>query len=304
MVGPSVVSLPRKSTNGRFVWTLLRAEFRVLATIAPATSDRRAAALFLTPRRRRLPPTPGAPGLTAERLRIHSDAEELAVWAWGQGPVVVLAHGWNGTAAQLSSFIRPLVDAGFRVAAYDQPAHGHSSGRTASVPRMALALKSIARAVGPLHAVVAHSLGATATAFALFDNLPAGRAVLLAPPAEPVHFTRRLAHALGLSAVRTEGVLAEVQRRIGVHLESLDVRRIAHWLRAPALIFHDTQDREVPFAHGRAIAEAWPNARLVPLERLGHTRMLSDAAVVQKTVDFVREGAAVQRQRSLSATSA
>lgn len=292
MPAPAVVPISNKSTNGRFWLALLRAELRVLGRLAPALADRRAAALFGTPHRRGAPPTPGTPGLLAKRLNVQSAGEQLAVWSWGEGPTVLLAHGWNGNAAQLSSFIRPLVEAGFRVVAYDQPAHGHSSGRRTTVLKMAEALKAVARAVGPLHAVVAHSLGATATAVGLFDNLEAERAVLIAPPASAPYFARKMASALGLSVERTEGMLAEVQRNVGVHLESLDVRRFASWLRQPALILHDVADREVPFEQGRDIAEAWPNARFVPLERLGHTRPLSDPAVVRMALDFLREGVA------------
>jgi pimeloyl-ACP methyl ester carboxylesterase len=303
MPQPAVVPLAKKSTNGRLSLALLRAEFRLLGRLAPARSDRRAAALFGTPRRRRAPPEPGAPGLVADRFWVASGDVRLAAWSWGEGPTVALAHGWNGNAAQLSSFIRPLVDAGFRVVAFDQPAHGHSSGRRTTLLGMAEALQSIAHEVGPLHAVVAHSLGAASTALALFDNLPAARAVLIAPPADPVHFARRLAATLELSPERTQGMLAELQRDVGVHLKSLDIRRFAGWLRQPSLILHDVADREVPFAHGRAIAEAWPNARFVPLERLGHTRPLADSAVLRMAVAFLREGVAATEIPAGRATS-
>ncbi len=291
MAPPRVVPLSKKSTNGRLLQSALRMVFRVLSRLAPRASDRTAAALFLSPRRRRRP-APGTPGLRAERLSVTSGGQALAAWAWGAGPTVVLAHGWSGHAGQMSSFIRPLVDAGFRVVAFDQPAHGQSSGRRTTVLRMGEALQSVARASGPLHGVVAHSLGATATTLALFDHLPASRVVLIAPPADAPHFVRKLAAFLALSAERTEGTLSQVQRDVGAHLESLDLRRIGGWLRQPALILHDISDREVPFAHGRALAEVWPAARLVPLAGLGHTRLLADAAVVRTTVAFLREGVA------------
>ena len=294
MKSPTVVPLTKKSTNGRLWRAVLRWEFRLLGRFAPALSDKRAVALFSTPQRVRLAAKPGTPGLLARPFRVLSGPFQLAAWSWGEGPTVVLVHGWNGSAAQMSSFIQPLVEAGFRVVAFDQPAHGHSSGRRTTVLEMAEALQSVARAVGPLHAVVAHSLGATATSLALFDNLPAQRAVLFAPPAAPPHFARRLATALSLSAERTEGMLAELQRSVGVHLESLDIRRLAAWLRQPALLFHDVADREVPFAQGQAIAEAWPKARFIPLERMGHIRPLSDAGVVRTAVAFLREGSVAE----------
>lgn len=302
MPASRVVPLSKKSTNGRLMAQALRAAFRVLAPVAPRLSDRCAAALFLTPHRRRRS-APGTPGLPAERLRVASSHGGLAVWAWGRGPTVVLAHGWNGHAGQMSGFIRPLVEGGFRVVAFDQPAHGHSAGRRTTVLRMAEALHAVARAVGPLHGVVAHSLGGTATALALFDHLPASRVVLLAPPADAPHFVRKLATFLQLSAERTEGTLCQVQREVGAHLESLDLRRIGGWLRQPALILHDISDREVPFAHGRDLAEVWPAARLVPLAGLGHTRLLADPGVLRTSVAFLREGLPALRAAHGMATS-
>src|SRR5512143_2769531 len=54
---------------------------------------------------------------------------ELAVTRWGEsGPAVLLMHGWGGSRAQMTGFVAPLLAAGFRVVAYDQPAHGESDG--------------------------------------------------------------------------------------------------------------------------------------------------------------------------------
>jgi pimeloyl-ACP methyl ester carboxylesterase len=279
----------KKRTNGRIVFPLLRAELATLAWLSRALADRRAAALFATPPRTRLPPEPGTPGRSPERFSVASGRHRLAAWAWGEGPVVLLAHGWRGHSAQLSGFIAPLARSGFRVVAFDQPAHGRSTGRRTHVLEMAEAFQAIARAVGPLHAVVAHSLGATASAIALHDHLPAGRAVLLAPPAAAPYFARALATTLGLSQERTEGMISQVERDVGVQLESLDVRRFAGWIRQPALVFHDVGDREVPFAQGRAIADAWPGATFVPLQGLGHQRLLADAGVIRESVAFLRQ---------------
>ena len=54
---------------------------------------------------------------------------ELAVTTWGEsGSAVLLMHGWGGARAQMTGFVNPLLSAGFRVIAYDQPAHGESAG--------------------------------------------------------------------------------------------------------------------------------------------------------------------------------
>ncbi|HEX2201776.1 MAG TPA: hypothetical protein VHG91_00685, partial [Longimicrobium sp.] len=59
-------------------------------------------------------------------------------------------------------------------------------------------------------------------------------------------------------------------------------------LRVPALVMHDPADPRVPWAHGEAIAAAWPGSRLERADGLGHTRILRDERTLATVVDFVR----------------
>ncbi len=52
----------------------------------------------------------------------------LSALRWGQGPTVLLMHGWEGRPTQFASLINALVDAGYTVVALDGPAHGRSLG--------------------------------------------------------------------------------------------------------------------------------------------------------------------------------
>ena len=62
--------------------------------------------------------------------RVPFEGGELAVTTWGSaGPNILLMHGWGGSRAQMTGFVEPLVSAGYRVVAYDQPAHGESDGK-------------------------------------------------------------------------------------------------------------------------------------------------------------------------------
>jgi len=60
-------------------------------------------------------------------------------------------------------------------------------------------------------------------------------------------------------------------------------------VRAPALVLHDQDDREVPYAAGLALARAWKGARLVATQGLGHRKVLRAAEVVQDAVDFIAD---------------
>jgi len=58
-------------------------------------------------------------------------------------------------------------------------------------------------------------------------------------------------------------------------------------MRAPLLVMHDRDDREVGWNNGAAIAKAWPGAELVTTTGLGHHRIVSDAAVIRQVVTFL-----------------
>src|SRR5438105_8060212 len=270
-----------KSTTDRIV----SAGMRLLDSVAPAAAQRLAFDWFGKPRRRA-----GQPSIGAHRFRLTGDGPELAVWDWGDGPTVLLVHGWNGNAAQLAGLVPPLLRAGYYVAALDLPAHGASAGTRTNVRAMADALLRLGRRVGPVHAVIAHSLGAAASVIALAEGLGADRAVLIAPPADLPRYARDYARAVGLSARSTFDLLARLDVALGGR-EAFDLLRLAPSQTARLLVLHDPADREVPLADAQALARAWPGARLEMLEGAGPPRALRHPAVIPRAVGFVTDPA-------------
>jgi pimeloyl-ACP methyl ester carboxylesterase len=288
---PATATAPRltqKSTTGRIFQSAAAAAVGVLDAVAPAAAQALAFDLFCTPRKRQRDPEPRVPGLPAHRFDLREDGPGLAIWDWGDGATVLLVHGWSGAAAQMSAFVEPLLGAGCYVAAPDLPAHGASEGRRSNVKEMAEAVLQVGRRVGPVHAVVAHSLGATAAIIALARGLRAERAVLLAPASDLPGYARGFARRLGLSARSADGLLARMDARVS-GLDAYDPVRLAGAQTARLLVLHDPADREVPFAGGRAIAEAWPGGKLEAVPGRGHTRLLRDPDVVRRVVSFVCE---------------
>lgn len=268
-----------------FALRVLRAYYGALGAVSPTLAEWRLVDRFFTPRRpnRR---AGGAPAGEEKRI-IHSTEGALAVYERGAGPAVLLVHGWEGTAADLAPIADAVVAAGFRAVSVDLPAHGASEGRRASLPVFVRALRAVADDVGPPAAVVAHSLGGAAATLALRDGLHADRAVLLAPPLEPLVYLRRLAEAMGLPHARFDGLVRRTEARAGVAMHTLNAAEAARALAIPALVFHGQDDREVPFEHGCRIARAWPGARLVPLRGLGHRRLLRAPRVIDAVAAFV-----------------
>jgi pimeloyl-ACP methyl ester carboxylesterase len=285
-----------KSTNVRL--TIFRALFRGLCAIAPGIAAGLAVALFRRPPRHQDSESERATLEGGERLDVSLDGSPLAVWRWGRGPAILLVHGWGSRGSRLAPFIAPLTEAGFSVVAFDAPGHGASGGRLSSLPQFISAIQAVARAVGEIEAVVAHSMGGAAAALAMGRGLAARRAVFLAPAADPAGYSERFAAMVGLTPAVLARMRRDIERRFGQAWEEFDVLRAARTMTAPLLVFHDRDDRNVPWTDGAAIVSAWPGAELVSTAGLGHTRITQDPAVVSRAVAFLAESRRATRASS------
>jgi pimeloyl-ACP methyl ester carboxylesterase len=100
-------------------------------TSAKAETDLTAAVVrFLTPRP--APPTPRDLEMIDQGSPVVLDCG-LAATAWGEGPTVLLAHGWESRRTHWSAFVPALTAAGYRAVAIDAPAHGDSPGETSNM---------------------------------------------------------------------------------------------------------------------------------------------------------------------------
>ena len=282
--------MAENSTNVRTEMTRLavRAAARTLGVVAPEWTSEWAEQLFFTPRRTRPSRTASAVLAQGQQRFLELCGEQVAVWSWGEGPRVLLVHGWSGYGGQLTAFVAPLVEAGFSVVTFDAPGHGLSSGKFSSLPDLARIIRAVAHATGGPHALVAHSLGAAASAVAMRDGLSVERAVLVAPPSDPRKAVAFFAKQLALPQGALTRLVARFEERVG-KLENFVVPSFAPSLKTPVRIFHDVGDEEVRLEAGEAIARAWPGATLVRTQGLGHQRILYTPAVVSEAVAFIRE---------------
>ncbi|HEX4927297.1 MAG TPA: alpha/beta fold hydrolase [Burkholderiales bacterium] len=278
---PASLSLPRISTNVRFAASAL-----LFPELAGAWAER----LFLTPPRSRDAAATALDLIDARASFVEHKGRAIATWRWGSrdAPAVLLAHGWGGHAAQMRPFVFPLLSAGFRVIAYDQPAHGVSEGRLTGLPDFTDVLREVTAHHGDVQAVIAHSLGAAAVALALADRkLSLASTVLISPPADLVGYSRRFARWYWMPEAVRRAMQTAIEERYGVLWESLDVRRLAGRVLARALVIHDRDDRVVPWTQGAQVAHHWPGARLLSTDRLGHRRILENDVVTRAAADFV-----------------
>ncbi|HJR43048.1 MAG TPA: alpha/beta fold hydrolase [Gemmatimonadaceae bacterium] len=266
----------------------LRLAMYALSRVSPPLARTAAVRLFCTPlarhraRSEELGILPSAVGGS-----VSIDGNRVRFWRWGSGPAVLLVHGWGGSGAQLTSFIGPLVARGYSAVTFDAPAHGDSDGSTSNLLQFAAAVEQLASRVGTPRATIAHSLGGTAVAYAAGRGVPVGRVALISAAANPLVYFRAFLDLLGVPSAHRPRYERHVEEKLGFRWHEVAVPDFAPYMSMPMLAVHDLDDRDVSWRESAAIAEAWPNARLVTTSGLGHNRILRDEGVVRQVVDFV-----------------
>lgn len=285
---------PSKSTTGRIV--ALQRVTGLLSRWAPPLASRLAERLFLTPIRYRRPEREAEWSAGARSRTIHTPGGgQLETWTWGDGPrTALLVHGWAGRGLQLGAFVAPLVAAGYRVVTFDGPGHGRSSGRITNLLEFAAAVGHVAREVGGVDTLIAHSFGSVASLVAMARGwIRPAKLVLVASPSTFEMILGQFAEMSGFSSAVIDQMRLRLSRRFGFEWADLEPLRLASGILCPALVVHDRRDESIPFAEGVALAGALPRARLFATDGLGHHRVLRDTTVLDEVAEFALDAEGV-----------
>jgi pimeloyl-ACP methyl ester carboxylesterase len=227
------------------------------------------------------------PGLTRRGV-------DVVVYEWGAGDdVMVLAHGWDGRASQFAVLVRDLIAEGYRVVAFDAPAHGDTIARGSYLIDWLDILEAIRRRFGRLHTVVGHSFGGLATLVAAADGLPVDRVVTVAAPADADLLLQQFQAMLRFD----DRTAAALRARFAEHyfpghrdpFARLSPARRPLPRGVRLLAVHDEGDRVVPFGELTRITDANPAAEVVETRGLGHNRVLESDVFLDAVLEFVAE---------------
>ena len=267
---------------------LMRVLFVIVGGILPTVMGSWAYRLWF--RTRRFPESAAGKKASekASREALHVDGIPVAVYSWGEGPVVAFVHGWSGRGSQVAAFIEPLLVAGYQVMAVDAPGHGNTPGDQTDILECARVLQALVERYGPVHAFITHSFGGMVLAYAMRNGLQVERAVLISAPATVEFLVDNFATTLAMPAAVVANLNQRLEQRFEgnfrTHISTVNNVRD---LSAHALVIHDEDDVSVPWKQGQAIAAAWPGAEFLKTRGLGHGRILRDPETVRAAVAFI-----------------
>lgn len=277
-----------KANKQPFALKMMQWLFKVLTPIIPGIMGNYAYKIWFTPQRTKLPLQEVNAAQKAKASFIEVDGCKIRVWSWGEGPTVLFIHGWGGRGTQISSFIEPLNQKGFRVMSFDMPAHGESQGIQTNVFIIAKVLNQIVNQIDNFHGVITHSFGGIVLGHSFQSQAAPHCLVLICPPAVVHTALNKFSDTLKLPKAIQQYISTRLKKDFGDDVfDRLSLVKNASIISQPVLIVHDKDDDFVPYQDGEVLVNALQNGTLFETKGFGHIKILFEPTIVERIVNFI-----------------
>ena len=286
-------TLPEKQRQYPFYLVFVKWAFNLLGRLFPRQAARQAYKLFATPRTRAIHKTSDELLESARVYEVLYGKTMLKAYEWGKGDrVALLVHGWESRGTAMRSFVPGLLKEGFRVVAFDGPAHGNSGGKMTNLPDFAGAVLAMIRQTGPVQAIITHSFGGATSVHALahLDNsLHLPKLVLIGVPASTRKVIQNFTKLISLPPRAVAEYFKIIhQKTHGLPFKELDVEHALDRAHVDeVLVVHDKHDSLVPFDSAEAVFHEYGHVSLLVTHGLGHYLLMKNKEVIRQVVEFV-----------------
>jgi esterase/lipase len=268
----------------------IRWSYPKLERIAPPVAYNIAWNLFFSPIRFKRPTRENQAFETAKISATIVNDKEVKIYEWGikGNPVAVMIHGWSGRATQFFKFIDPLVKEGYHVVAFDAPAHGLSEGKSTNIKEFYETLTHIKNTIGNIKVGIGHSFGGVSLLYAKKEGLNLDTIIMIGSPTVGEDILSAFRKKINASYRTSLALRKMVVRKFDLDFEEITACELAKKIIIKNhLIIHDKDDLEVPFQNAHSLKSVSPSASLILTTGLGHTRIIRDNMVVERTLNFI-----------------
>lgn len=249
-----------------------------------------AAKLFTTPIKHKIPKRELEMDSKSrqETIFVPSIHKNIVVYHFGASEKkILLVHGWSGRGTQLVKFAEAFVKLGYETISFDAPAHGKSPSNSTLMPEFIESILEIDKQFGPFEAAVGHSLGGMSLLNAIKKGLKLHRLVIIGSGDVVQDIINDFVRKLELDAKFNYLLRIHFENKHQLSMDSFSAYHGAKTVDFPTLVIHDQDDDEVPVSCAHHIHQNLKNGALMLTENLGHRKILGDAKVIQKTIQFI-----------------
>ena len=225
-------------------------------------------------------------------LEMNFQGKRIKGYSCGTGSkTALILHGFSSSSHNFDSYVDKLISIGYRVLAFDAPAHGQSEGKTINAIEYSEFIKEIIKTYGEIDSFICHSFGGIAVMLAL-ESLPQNnktKIVLIAPATET---TTAIDNAFNFISIKNEKLKHSLYEKIkslsGYDPSWFSIRRAIKNVNASILWIHDSDDTITPVKDVLQVQKDEPkNVKFVFTKGLGHSRIYKDKNVQNQIIKFL-----------------
>ncbi len=218
----------------------------------------------------------------------------IKTYHWpGQGPTILLIHGWEGQAGNFSDVIEKLITEGYNVFAFDAPSHGYSSTGKTSLFEFTELVAILIKKYNARN-LVSHSFGGVATTYALYSNpeIMIDSYVLLTTPDKFSERIDDVSREVGITEAVKNKLIRRLENETNLKVLDLNVSDFVKKINVKkSLIIHDKKDKVIPIQRSKNVHKNWPNNIFEEIDGTGHFRILRTKKVIDRVLNFINSNA-------------
>lgn len=271
--------------------TLLRTYFGIYSTLAPKLAAGKSFKVFQKVRKKDIRPREQAFFRTAKHAQFNSSVGLIDFYSLGNtaNPTVFLVHGWDSNAGSMAKLAEEFVANNQYVVLMNLPGHAFSSSSSTNLLECGIAFQEL---LGHLKlkdefSVVSHSFGSAVVSYALSkSDIKVNRLIFLTNPNRVERIYDDFRKMIGLRKKAFNELIRLTENKLGESIEEISVvNKLKGVNYAKLILIHDEHDQVLNYINSIEVKEAFPEATLIPFEKIGHYKMLWNDEVIKVCIE-------------------
>ena len=207
---------------------------------------------------------------------------------WGSGSKKILfLHGWESNSQRWLPYYTMFDKQKYTIYALDAPGHGMSKGDKLNVEVFRQAIEAALNHIGPVEAIIGHSLSTTAIGYCYKINpaIDVKKFVLMGSASGMDAVFSYFKELLGLSKRSITNLSQKVNTILKLPHQEVNLSSFLEKVTQPTLVIHDKKDAVTPYAAIEKILKSQPKINTYITSGLKHD--LKSEEVYSAVIGFI-----------------
>ncbi|MBW8684913.1 alpha/beta fold hydrolase [Chitinophaga rhizophila] len=216
----------------------------------------------------------------------------VKTYSWGNsGPRILLLHGWGGSALDFGHMVNTLVDNGYQVISFDQPAHGFSTGKNSNMIQWMHVIRAILEKYPGIYGIIGHSFGGLAATLTLArEQVYVPKLIIIAASISAPAIFDEAYDLMQLDNKVRKVIPGIVREKLKDDIATMDMHQQFRQVKTNRMLFiYDENDEIISPKQSAYFLEQHPEVEGFAIRGEGHYKIIRDQQVLDKIVNYLQE---------------